>query len=285
MPDTGEADQRALAALRDKIDALDAEMQRLLIERGTVIDSLIRIKGTSGGTAEGAAQPGAAFRPMREAEMMRRFVARHTGRLPVTIVEHIWREIITTFTHIQAPFGVVIDTSVEPTRMRDLARFAFGFSVDVRDVASPVDVVAAVAGANDLGVVARSARGAWWRGLTGVDAPKIIALLPFIAATKRPADLPAFVIAPPLTDTTPFDVAAVALTVDGPMKTLPDLTILEVSGEDVLVAIPGPGDLSYLNTWLEDAGVHVRSVSAVGGFARGVTIDGRATALYAEVAR
>ena len=277
MSDTGEADQRALGALRDKIDAIDAEMQRLLIERGTVIDSLIRIKGT--------AQPGAAFRPTREAEMMRRFVARHSGRLPIATVEHIWREIITTFTHIQAPFGVVIDTSVEPSRMRDLARFAFGFSVEVREAESPAAVVAAVAGANDLGMVARSARGPWWRGLVGANAPKIIALLPFIAAADRPADLPAFVIAPPLTDTTPFDIAAVALTVDGVMKTLPDLTILEVSGEDVLIAVTGPADLSYLNTWLEDAGVRVRSLSPVGGFARGITIDGRATALYAEVAR
>ena len=277
MSDTGEADQRALGALRDKIDAIDAEMQRLLIERGTVIDSLIRIKGT--------AQPGAAFRPTREAEMMRRFVARHSGRLPIATVEHIWREIITTFTHIQAPFGVVIDTSVEPSRMRDLARFAFGFSVEVREAESPAAVVAAVAGANDLGMVARSARGPWWRGLVGANAPKIIALLPFIAAADRPADLPAFVIAPPLTDTTPFDIAAVALTVDGAMKTLPDLTILEVSGEDVLIAVTGPADLSYLNTWLEDAGVRVRSLSPVGGFARGITIDGRATALYAEVAR
>ena len=277
MSDTGEADQRALGALRDKIDAIDAEMQRLLIERGTVIDSLIRIKGT--------AQPGAAFRPTREAEMMRRFVARHSGRLPIATVEHIWREIITTFTHIQAPFGVVIDTSVEPSRMRDLARFAFGFSVEVSEAESPAAVVAAVAGANDLGMVARSARGPWWRGLVGANAPKIIALMPFIAAADRPADLPAFVIAPPLTDTTPFDIAAVALTVDGVMKTLPDLTILEVSGEDVLIAVTGPADLSYLNTWLEDAGVRVRSLSPVGGFARGITIDGRATALYAEVAR
>jgi len=277
MSDTGEADQRALGALRDKIDAIDAEMQRLLIERGTVIDSLIRIKGT--------AQPGAAFRPTREAEMMRRFVARHSGRLPIATVEHIWREIITTFTHIQAPFGVVIDTSVEPSRMRDLARFAFGFSVEVSEAESPAAVVAAVAGANDLGMVARSARGPWWRGLVGANAPKIIALMPFIAAADRPADLPAFVIAPPLTDTTPFDIAAVALTVDGAMKTLPDLTILEVSGEDVLIAVTGPADLSYLNTWLEDAGVRVRSLSPVGGFARGITIDGRATALYAEVAR
>ena len=37
---------------------------------------------------------------------MRRLVMRHEGNLPLVTVEHIWREIITTFTAMQAPFGV-----------------------------------------------------------------------------------------------------------------------------------------------------------------------------------
>ena len=123
MSETGESDARTLAELRGRIDAIDAEVHRLLIERGAVIDSLIRTKGTS--------RPGAAFRPGREADMMRRLVARHEGALPLATVEHIWREIITTFTHMQAPFDVAIDVSVEPERMRDLARFYFGFSVEL----------------------------------------------------------------------------------------------------------------------------------------------------------
>ncbi len=277
MPDTGESDPRALAKLREKIDTIDAEMHRLLMERGSVIDTLIRVKGTS--------VVGAAFRPMREADMMRRLTARHSGALPIATVEHLWREIITTFTHVQAPFGVAIDVSSEPNRMRDQARFTFGFSVDIIEVGSAAAAVEAVAGANNLGLIARTARGPWWRGLVGAGAPKLMALLPFLTATSRPADLPAFVISPPLADATPFDLQAVALTIDGPMKTIADTTILAVSGDDVLVAVNGPADLAYLNTWLEDAGVKVRSLSAVGGFARGVTIDGRPTALYGGVER
>src|SRR5262245_38410959 len=97
MPDSGENDARTLKALRDRIDDIDDRMHRLLIERGTVIESLIRTKGTS--------RPGAAVRPMREAAMMRTLVARHQGVLPLATLEHIWREIITTFTRIQAPFN------------------------------------------------------------------------------------------------------------------------------------------------------------------------------------
>ena len=205
MSNAAESDARTLEELRDRIDAIDAAMHRLLIERGTVIEALIATKGTS--------RPGAAFRPAREADMMRRLVARHEGALPLATVEHIWREIISTFTRMQAPFNVAVDISVEPERMRDLARFTFGFSVELDPVADAAAVIARVADANDLGLVARRAPGAWWRGLVGPSAPRIMALLPFIRASERPADLPAFVISPPLTDPTPPDVAAFAVTV------------------------------------------------------------------------
>ena len=170
MAGTGENDARMLADLRAKIDAIDAEMHRLLVERGTVIDALIRTKGTS--------QAGAAFRPGREADMMRRLVARHEGALPLATVEHIWREIITTFTRMQAPFDVAIDVSTEPERMRDLARFYFGFSVKLIDLPDAAAVVARVADTGDLGLVARGeTAGAWWRGLARPKGPKIMALL------------------------------------------------------------------------------------------------------------
>src|SRR4051794_39384776 len=59
MSGTGEGDSQALSELRARIDAIDGEIHRLLMQRSAVIDSLIRIKGTS--------RPGAAFRPGREA--------------------------------------------------------------------------------------------------------------------------------------------------------------------------------------------------------------------------
>jgi chorismate mutase len=277
MSDTGEGDPRALAKLRERIDAIDGEMHRLLVERGTVIDSLIKTKGTS--------RPGAAFRPMREATMMRRIAARHTGALPLATVEHIWREIIGTFTHMQAPFGVVADMSVEPERMRDLARFMFGFSVELKSAADAQSVVAAVASANDLGLIARAARGPWWRGLVGPDAPKIMALLPFIAAKGRPADLPAFVISPPLADPTPFDISVFALAVEGPVKSIAGIDILAVADADALIATTAPADAGSLRAAFEKAGINVRSIAPAGGFARGITTDGRATDFYAEIAR
>src|SRR3954468_16418493 len=145
MPESGENDARALKTLRERSDDVDTRIHRLLIERATVIEALIRTKGTT--------RPGAAFRPMREADMMRRLVARHAGALPVASVEHIWREIITTFTHMQAPFNVALDASVDAERMRDLARFVFGFSVRLVACSSAEAVIGDVAAKGDLGLV------------------------------------------------------------------------------------------------------------------------------------
>src|SRR5690242_10946835 len=110
----------SLAELRKEIDAIDEQMHRLLMQRGDIIDRLIQVKQTQ--------EVGSAFRPAREADMMRRLVQRHRGILPLDTVESIWRVIISTFTYVQAPFSVHADVSVSDPAMRDSARFHFGFT-------------------------------------------------------------------------------------------------------------------------------------------------------------
>ena len=109
-----------LADLRVEIDRIDLQMHELLMERGRVIDQLIEIKARQGG--------GSAFRPAREASMMRALVERHRGLLPLDTVEGIWRVIISTFTYVQAPYSVHVDVSGGAAAMRDSARFHFGFT-------------------------------------------------------------------------------------------------------------------------------------------------------------
>jgi chorismate mutase len=186
-----------LAALRAEIDRIDAEMHALLIQRGGIIDRLIAVKGTSAS--------GSAFRPGREAAMMRRVAERHRGLLPLDTVEGIWRVIIATFTYVQAPFSV--------HAMRDSARFHFGFTVPYRPHPTCAAVIEAVAASRgDLGIfrfdpraaqvpAKGSAKGeAWWEGLIGAGRPKVIARLPFIERPAHPAGTPVFVVAKPLDD-------------------------------------------------------------------------------------
>ena len=110
-----------LQELRKEIDAIDEQVHRLLMARGDIIDRLIQVKKTQ--------EVGSAFRPAREASMMRELVQRHRGILPLDTIEGIWRVIISTFTYVQAPFAVHADVSVGEQAMRDSARFHFGFVV------------------------------------------------------------------------------------------------------------------------------------------------------------
>src|ERR1700709_2583043 len=187
---TKPADPPSLGDLRKEIDRIDESMHGLLMERGDIIDRLIAVKKSQ--------ETGSAFRPMREADMMRRLVQRHKGILPLDTVESIWRVIISTFTYVQQPFSVHADLSAGDALMRDSARFHFGFTVPFIPHMGAAGVVEAVsASKGDLGLVAAtsvSGDSAWWNALEFDAAPKIIARLPFVERADHPAALPVFVI-------------------------------------------------------------------------------------------
>ncbi len=199
-----------LADLRVEIDRIDRQMHELLMERGRVIDQLIEIKTRQGG--------GSAFRPAREASMMRALVERHKGRLPLDTVEGIWRVIISTFTYVQAPYRVHVDVSGGDAAMRDSARFHFGFTTPCVPHFGAAEVIRAVHDSvGDLGMFAVDGgpgAGAWWTKLAPPEAPKIIARLPFVERADHPAGMPVFVISKPLADGAARDVVLEQVTLD-----------------------------------------------------------------------
>lgn len=231
-----EAAAEELKALRVEIDRIDAGMHALLIERGRIIDTLIAIKARQGG--------GSAFRPAREASMMRALAERHEGRLPLDTVESIWRIIISTFTYVQSPYSVHIDVARGDAAMRDSARFHFGFTVPCVPHGGAAAVIAAVAEASgDLGMLALDrgpAAGAWWMGLTGPNTPKVIARVPFVERPDHPAGLPAYIIARPLADGGARDVVLEAVTLDRWRNTYPE-AIAAIGGEIIGNAAEGVG--------------------------------------------
>ncbi len=248
-----------LTAIRNRIDAIDEAVHRLLIDRSGVIAELIKVKGTS--------QPGAAFRPDREADMMRRLVMRHSGDLPLTTIEHIWREIITSFTAMQAPFSVVTGPADDALAMRDLVRFYFGFSVPVSVAQTNAEAIAAVArSGNQIAVIAAQASGRWWDDLADRSAPKAFARLPFIDLPNRPADLPAYVIGPPLKDAHQPDVQLLAMR-DAPglqaaLASFGGIVAAESEG-DLLVELPVAATLLEIGKAI---GAPIPGIRAIGAF-------------------
>ncbi len=225
-----------LAQLRVEIDRIDASMHALLIARGRIIDRLIAIKTRQGG--------GSAFRPAREAAMMRALAERHEGLLPLDTVESIWRIIISTFTYVQSPYSVHVDVSRGDAAMRDSMRFHFGFTAPCVPHMSASGVIGAVAAAaGDLGMFAVDSgpgAGAWWMRLAGPEAPKIIARLPFVERPDHPAGMPIFVVAKPLADGAARDVVIEAVTLDRWRGDYPQ-AIAALGGEIIGNAADGMG--------------------------------------------
>ena len=270
--------QPSLAELRKDIDRIDEGMHRLLIERSEIIGRLIAVKKSQ--------ETGSAFRPAREAEMMRRLVERHTGLLPLDTVESIWRVIIATFTFVQTPFSVHADLSAGDALMRDSARFHFGFTVPFVPHMGASGVVQAVSDSKgDLGLVpatAAAGAGAWWSALEFDTAPKIIARLPFVERADHPAALPVFVLSrvaadAMATDNTVWSVrvagwgatAAQALTTQADFLAVPDRAF---DGAALLVTLRREQSLDAVSAALVKAGASVRSATLVGSHAARYTV-------------
>jgi len=266
----------SLAELRKEIDAIDEGVHRLLMQRGDIIDRLIRVKQTQ--------EVGSAFRPAREADMMRRLVERHRGILPLDTVESIWRVIISTFTYVQAPFSVHADISIGESAMRDSARFHFGFTVPYVSHFSASAAVEAVAKSKgDLALVsATSSRTPWWLTLEAEGTPKIIARLPFVERADHPAALPVFVVSRVADSAMVTEVETWSIRVSGwnaeiaravsPLAEIVAVPDTAFDGAALLVSISGAGRLDSIKQALIDAGASVRSTALVGSHATRYTV-------------
>jgi chorismate mutase-like protein len=167
----------SLAGLRAEIDALDDAMHGLLCRRAAVV---MRLSET------GVKAAASAFRPGREAQVLRRLLGRHEGPLPASAVVRLWRDIFAASTGLQSPFAVAVHAAPGGVAER-LAREHFGALTPLRLLPSPASALAMVAGGDAaLAVLAmpqeeESPDAVWW---TGLDSPRlqIGARLPFWAA-------------------------------------------------------------------------------------------------------
>jgi chorismate mutase len=273
MSNPSRSDRPSLADLRREIDRIDEAMHGLLMERGDIIDRLISVKETQ--------ETGSAFRPQREADMMRRLVDRHKGILPLDTAESIWRVIIATFTYVQAPFSVHADLSAGDAAMRDSARFHFGFTVPFVPHMGAAGVVAAVSESKgDLGLVpafAAPGAGAWWNALEFDAAPKVIARLPFVDRADHPASAPVFVVSRAAPDAMVKEVevwsvrvagwSTAAAQAIGPLAETIAVPDRAFDGAALLVSVPQDGSIEKVTETLVNAGASVRASTLVGSHA------------------
>lgn len=181
-----------LAQLRSKIDTLDASVHELLMERGKLIEELI--------AAKQGIETGSAFRPAREAAMIRALIARHSGCLPVETVVQVWRDIISTFTYLQMPYHLHIEKTrslQKGAHGRDLVRGMFGFVVPIIEQPSTTALIKALKEhPKDLAIITQH-KYPWWKKLENPNAPKIVAALPDLTQSLKSACIAGLIIGSP----------------------------------------------------------------------------------------
>ena len=92
------AAKTSLEDLRHGIDEIDDALHDLLMRRTEVVKQVLAIEGDGG----------SRIRPGREAQVLRRLVARHRGAFPKPVVARIWRDIVAALTTLQGPFVVAV---------------------------------------------------------------------------------------------------------------------------------------------------------------------------------
>lgn len=139
-------EEDALKATRDEIDAIDAELLRLINARARCAIEIGRIKKAAGAAAS-------LYRAEREAEVLRRIRDSNPGPLPVDDAVRIVREIMSACLALEQPLRVAY-FGPAGTYTHAAAQKHFGSAVDFVPRAAIDDVVREVeAGGAQFGVV------------------------------------------------------------------------------------------------------------------------------------
>jgi chorismate mutase / prephenate dehydratase len=169
-----------LATLRNEIDRIDNTIHDLLMERAEVVENVRAAKGADG----------IKLRPGREAEILRRLIARHTGPFPKGALVRIWREVMSAYLKLQGRLAMAVYMPEPGAVFWDLARDQYGSQTPMTSHASVRGVISAVqSGEAAIGVLpvpTYSDSDPWWRHIysTAENTPQILSRLP-VAQTEK----------------------------------------------------------------------------------------------------
>ena len=194
----GRADtERNLAALRDEIDEIDDRIHDLIMRRAAIVERIRTAKAA--GNADSSDHAGVFMRPGREAQVLRRLIARHRGTLPAFVVARIWREMISAFCALQTPFRVALHAPTKSVGYWDMARNHYGSGVSMSLHTSAQRVLQIVSEGGAIGILTYPQDGEsepWWPAIA-IGGLKVIARLPFYESLdSRYEQLASLVVAP-----------------------------------------------------------------------------------------
>jgi chorismate mutase len=166
----------SLDEVRKRIDAIDAELLRLVDERAAIGRAVAAAKAAAGDAGRFGLRPG------REAQVMRRILAMPREGARDGLVVRVWREMIGESLAIQGPFHLSVWGGRDPLRAAELARQRFGTSPPLVQAAKPEDALAAARTPGGVAICALTSDNAWWGRLLAEPKLKVFAALPCLSA-------------------------------------------------------------------------------------------------------
>jgi chorismate mutase len=166
----------SLEAIRQRLDALDGELLRLVDERAGLARAVAAAKDAAG---EGGRF---ALRPAREASILRRLIASRRAAANPALIVRIWRELIGDSLSVQGPFHLAVWGGKDPGRAVEIARHRFGAAPPLRQVAKPEEALAAAKTPGGVAVAAITTDSTWWGRLLAEPELRVFAALPCLAA-------------------------------------------------------------------------------------------------------
>ena len=166
----------SLDEVRARIDAIDAELLRLVDERAGIARVVAEAKRAAGdGDKFG-------LRPAREAQLLRRLLATPRQGASDALTVRLWRELMSDSLARQGSYHLSVWGAADPARTVELARARFGAAPAMARASRPEDALAAAKTLGGGGVLALVPDHGWWGRLLAEPGLAVFAALPCLAA-------------------------------------------------------------------------------------------------------
>lgn len=175
-PPSSPASPPSLAEVRQRIDAIDGDLLRLVVERAALAKTVAAAKAAAGDSDKFGLRPG------RETQLLRKLLAGPRNGARPGLIVRIWRELIGDSLATQGPFRLAVWGGRDPGRAVEVARLRFGVAPSLRQVAKPEDAIAEARSLGGVGVCALTPDNAWWGRLLAEPKLRVFAALPCLAA-------------------------------------------------------------------------------------------------------
>lgn len=163
-----------LASVRARIDALDAELLRLIDQRAAMAREVIAAKDP---------EDGLPIRTDREAAVIRGLLKKPRQAAGARLVVTVWRELMGENLALQEPrLNIALWGGKDPARVGEMARSRFGAAFPMSPVAKPEEALAAAKRPGGVAVLALEPGVSWWARLLAEPRLRVFATLPDLSS-------------------------------------------------------------------------------------------------------